>query len=383
MMKSPDIVIVGGGIIGSACAYELARAGTRVALVERGELAAEASGASAGLVGPRYRPMSVPMAALRDASYKRFGPLVVQVEEETGQRCGLIRTASLMVALDDASATALHERFVWQQSQGISSTWLSGDEARALEPMLAPSVSAAIRMDGEYAVIAPLLTQRLAEAAVLHGARLYRGTTVIGLPHHGTHVTGVALTDGLLPAGTVVLAAGAWTRFCGDWLGVPVPVFPVRGQIVAVERPPSLLRHVLLAGTGYVAARADGRIITGATEEPEAGFDKRVTVGGMQTMLDQLFTLLPGMRAATFSAAWAGLRPGSPDGLPLIGPLPGYENVFVASGHFRGGILFAPITAEIITALVTGTAPPLDAGPFSPARPRLLAPQRSLAGTTG
>jgi glycine oxidase len=364
----PDVIIVGGGIIGCACAYELARAGARVALVERGELAAEASGASAGLVGPRYRPMSAPMAALRDASYARFGPLVAQVEEETGQSCGLIRAASLTVARDNAEAARLREQFAWQQREGIASTWLSGDEARALEPLLAPSVLAAIRRDGEHSVIVPLLTQRLAEAAALRGARLYPGATVVGLPHEGTRVTGVALSDGILPAGAVVLAAGAWTRFCGEWLGVPLPVFPVRGQIVAVARPPAPLRHVLLAGAGYIAAKADGRVIVGATEEPEAGFDRRVTAGGVRAMLDLLFALLPGMAAATFSAAWAGLRPGSPDGLPLIGPLLGYDNMFVATGHFRGGVLFAPITAAIIAAQVTGAPLPLEVTAFGPGR---------------
>jgi glycine oxidase len=212
------------------------------------------------------------------------------------------------------------------------------------------------------------LVEALARGAVALGAELRGGQVVRGLLRHGDRVRGVRLADGSTTlAGHVVLAAGAWAARCGDWLGYPVPVAPVKGQMLAVQPEGGTFRYTLYGRKGYLVPKADGSLFVGATVE-QAGFDRRVTVAGMHQLMQMLVTIAPDLAEARFLRAWAGLRPATPDHRPILGTVPGLQGVSLAAGHYRNGILLAAITGEVIAQVALGDAPSLSLEPFSVAR---------------
>jgi len=253
------------------------------------------------------------------------------------------------------------------QLRGLPGQWLAPAEARRLEPALSERILGAMYLPGDHQVDNRRLFQALLEAVLRAGVQVRAGTTVVGLLVRSGRAAGVAFADGSeLEAGAVVNAAGAWAGLLGGEAAQLAPTRPVRGQIVCLRGAPGLLRHVIRSPRGYLVPRASGEVLVGSTTE-DTGYDKSVTPAALRRLLRAAQVMVPGLEAASFVEAWAGLRPDTPDHLPILGST-NIENLFVATGHFRNGILLAPITAEILTGWLLRGKPPIAADDLLPER---------------
>jgi glycine oxidase len=331
------VVIVGGGVIGCAVAERLSRERRhQVLLLERDTLGAHASGAAAGLLAPVGDPGAARALDLSSRSMALFPELVERVER-SGIAVEFRRQESLTPAL-----TADEERFL----RGAAARWLDGEQARAEEPALAPGVRGAALVT--EAQVTPIrLVRALAHTAAAQGAEIAEGVPVGGLAVSAGAVHGVRTPDGPREADVVVLAAGPWSPALAEPAGVGLDVRPSRGQLVMLRPRPGGLRHILTWGASYLVPKPDGTVVAGSTEE-DAGFDDRPTAEGVAGLLAFATRAVPGLGEAAVERVWAALRPATPDGLPLIGPAPGLQNLVVATGHNRSGILLAPVTAEMV-----------------------------------
>lgn len=367
---APEVAIVGGGIAGCLLAYELVGRGARVTVFERERLGGEAAKAAAGILSPLLEAEETgPFLDLALDSIARFPLLVSQLQSETGLDVELVRAGALRVVHDADDEALVRDRLPWQQARGSAVGWLDRDELLTLEPHLAPSpaLRGAAYCPDEYHIESARLLNALALAAARRGVTFRVGAPVVGLARAGDRVTGVRLVDEEVPAGAVVLAGGAWTGAWGRELGVSLPVAPVRGQILVCRAlPPPLTRIVFSAG-GYLVAKRSGLVVLGTTED-RAGFTSEVTLGGIATIAATMAPLVPALAQAAFDHAAAGLRPWSPDGLPLLGAIPGWRGLYVNSGHYRNGILLAPGSATLLAELLTGAPPPALLAPFAPDR---------------
>ena len=365
-----DVAIVGGGVIGCAVAYYLAVAGARVTLLERDGLAGEASGAAAGILAPLAESGGPgPFLDLALAGLRVFPQLNETLREETGLDLEYLPTPVLRLAFRDDEERRLRDRLAWQKRTGLALHRLSAEEARALEPRLSPRVRAAVLSRDERQVNPGRLTQALAEAARRRGANLLPATTVTGFRRRGGRVTGVRASGGAgdVEADAFVLAAGPWTPALSRRLGVDLPIVPVRGQMLALSVGSAGVRHVIWGEGGYLVPKSGGHLYAGATVE-DVGFRPRTTRRGLAGLRRMAAAMMPSLRYAEVASAWAALRPGTPDGRPIIGPLPGWPNVYVAGGHFRNGILLGPITGRVVAQLITEGRTELPLEPFSPSR---------------
>lgn len=355
-----DVVIVGGGVIGCAIAYELSKLGRSTVVVERGPIGREASWASAGIISlPNKTDMAPERVELTRRGLDRYPGLVAELEEETGLSIEYRPNGAFAVAVDESSAEAVDRLGAWQRERGFRVEKLDSVTARELDPSLPEQMATVWFSPGVGALSLYRLTLALVAAAKNRGAAVMADTPVAAVTHQAGRVTGVRLADGEISCETVVLAAGAWTKLLGDALGVRLPTRPVKGQLVAFANPPIRPRYVIAGHGGYVVPRVDGTVLAAATEE-EAGFDRRVTGEGMRWLLDLAKTICPSLPAGEVISTWTGLRPGSEDGEPLIGPVPGFDGLWVASGHFRTGAKEAPGSAELLaSSLATGRTHPL------------------------
>jgi glycine oxidase len=367
-----DVVIVGAGVIGLATAWRAAGSGLAVTVVDPAP-ASGASRAGAGMITPisELNYGEEPLMHLGIASRDRYATFVAELEELTGMTTDYRAEGLLQVAFDADDLALIDDLRRFQQTVGVRTEALTGRECRRLEPMLAPSVRGGLLAPDDGAIDPRRLCAALIAAVERLGGTIVR-TRATEIVMAGDAAAGVRLAGGEeLRAGQVVLAAGSWT---GDLKGLPPGVLPeirpVKGQIVRLRtRVPFLARCTrgLVHGSPiYLVPRSDGEVVVGATQE-ELGFDTTVTAGGLWELLRDARELIPGVTELEFAEVIAGLRPGSPDNAPLLGPL-GPPGLHIASGHFRGGVLLAPITGEIMTELLaTGRVPEL-ANPFTPER---------------
>lgn len=360
------IIIVGGGVIGCAIAYNLAKGGAQTIVLERGEIAGQASGAAAGMLIPPSEP--VPPGPFRDlclASLALYPDLVPSIEAESGIDVQYLASGILLTAETEGRARAMRAYARWQHGLGRNVAWVEGDTLRALEPNLSRKVLGAAYSPDDRHVNPGLLTQAFAKAAAAHGAELRPMTAVTGFVRRGGRVTGVRTSSGETGADAVILAAGSWTKALGAKLGLSIPVRPMRGQMLAYRS--TALRHIVWGEDGYLVPKARGFVFAGATVE-DVGFRATPTQRGLAGLRRMATALVPALRYADVASEWAGLRPGSADGLPIIGRLPGWDNVYVAAGHFRNGILLAPVTGRLISQLVLEGRTDVEIGPFRPGR---------------
>ncbi|HVA88763.1 MAG TPA: FAD-dependent oxidoreductase, partial [Chloroflexota bacterium] len=307
-MGMADVLIVGGGVIGASIAYHLAERGARVTVLERGRNGGHASLASAGLLHPQVDP-EAPRAlrALSAESCARFPDLTARLRELTGidpqyQTCGWLRTA-----LEPAHMAGLQARLTEQTRRDFDLRLMSGDEARAMEPGLSPDVIAALHHPHGAQVYAPALLAAYLHATVRLGGTVRCGVETRELLMSAGRVRGARTTDDeTIEAGHTVLAGGAWTPTLAAGLGITVPVFPMRGQILALHAIPAPLRQVVFGPGIYLAPKVDGSLIAGATYE-DVGFDDRLTAGGMSALLTAAQLTAPVLAGATFREAWVGL----------------------------------------------------------------------------
>jgi glycine oxidase len=362
-----DVAIIGGGIMGSAVAMRLAQRGVGVTVVERGIPGAEASSAAAGILGPQMEADGPgPLLELGLASRALYPALASELRDATGIDVGYDRSGVLAAALDDDGERELQQRRAWQLQRRLNVGWLSGEEVRAREPALGPAVRAALEFPDDAQVNARELARAFSQAAAAAGARFLTGRYVRRVVIERGVATGLELDGETLAAGTVVVAAGSWSGLV-EGGGVPSTVVrPARGQLVSIETRPPLFRHVVSVRGGYLVPRRDGTVIAGSTVEM-AGFRKQVTVGGLAAILTLARTLVPALADAEVTGSWSNFRPFTEDHLPVLGTTP-VRGLVLATGHFRNGILLAPITAEAIAELVATGRSAIDLAPFSVSR---------------
>ncbi|NUL83102.1 MAG: FAD-dependent oxidoreductase [Armatimonadetes bacterium] len=351
MSAQDPIVVIGAGAVGSATAYELARRGRPTVVLESLSDGGATSAASAGLINPlsMFEPELAELGLIGMRLYDEWSARLlkdVQIDIEW------LKTGSIRIALTDSEAKTFREEAKRLKTLEPGVEPLSPDEARKIEPLIGPNCRGAILVPGEGNVSGLHLVRALRAAAILHGAELYRGRPVVGFETKGSTVTKVTSAGGSVQASAVVLAAGAWAEPLLKNLGVQIGIKPVRGQLLILADAPKPLRHILGSVLNYVAPKRNGTITLGATVE-DAGFDLRATADGFAQLLGSLAATYPALGNATVTGFTVGLRPGSPDGLPLIGRLPGYDNVYLAAGHYRHGIMLAPVTGIAIADLIT------------------------------
>ncbi len=363
-----DVAVVGGGVIGCSVAYHAARRGASVVLLEAGEIGAGASGAAAGMLAAQAEAHDPgPLLDLLLAGREAHRSFEQKIREATGLDPEYVWEGTLRVATDEQSRERLRTNHLWQKEQGLTTRWLEGDEARELEPALSPETVAALHLPEDGQVNSPRLVRTLALAAVREGARIEEYARAVGLGVEGSRVTGVRTPEGEVAAGCVVLASGEGSAALAGGIGVRVPVRPVKGQILSVVPRYLPVKSNVWGGRCYMVPKRDGRVVIGATVEPGER-DPRPTLGGLAALSGAAVDLVPELSGAAFATAWGGLRPGTPDGLPIIGPVEERDALLVATGHYRNGVLLAPITGEAIAALALGEEPPLDLSPFLPGR---------------
>jgi len=361
------IVVVGGGIIGCATAYELARAGCAVTLLERATPGAEASGAAAGMLAPLGDSAPSPFEELAIASWRLYPKVAAELREQTGIDVEHVTRGTIypLFALGEVRLAEARAARHTAKEFGIEA-W-DAAEVRDHEPALAANVRGAMFVRGDHWVNNQRLVIAYAQAAVAAGAALRTGLSVSRVVVESGRVRGVVADGERVDGEAVLLAAGAWTGQLVASFGGRLPVEPKRGQMAALTHVPPLLRHCVHGEDVYLVPRPSGELLVGATVE-RVGFQGAVTAKAIAGLLGAAIELVPALGDLAISRTWYGFRPWAPDGLPVLGPWPGVEGLWVATAHFRNGILLAPITAQLMTAWITGGKPGMDVGDFLPDR---------------
>jgi glycine oxidase len=372
-----DVVIVGGGIIGLAIAWRARQAGMSVVVLERDRVGWGTSRVAAGMLAPvaevEFGEGGRRVLELGLCSAAMWPAFARELEERTGVSVGLMATGTLVAARDEDDARELERQLELRRSLGLAVKRLRASQARELEPALAPTVRLALEAPDDHSVDPRLALAALERACRSAGVEVREHASVdrvelLGEPAEQAgdpafwrrgpraRVAGVTLVDGsTVPAGQVVLAAGPWSEHIqGPWAGAGVPVRPVKGQILRLRDPagPGLLARVLRFRGGYLVPREDGTYVLGATVE-ERGFELAPTAGGVYELLRDAHELVPGITELHIEELSVGLRPGTPDNVPLVGPGDAHGLVW-ATGHYRNGILLAPLTAELVVGLLAG-----------------------------
>jgi glycine oxidase len=369
--ESADVAIVGGGIVGLACAWRARRRGLSVTLLERDAIGRAASYVAAGMLAPvsevEFGTAGRRVLELGLRSAAIWPAFAAELEEAAGMEVGLLRTGTLVLARDEDEARELERRLAFRRSLGLRAQRLRASEAREREPGLAPTVRLAIEAPDDHSVDPRLALAALRRACEIAGVAIREHTDVesVELDEPGERVTGLILGGGArMSAERVVLAAGAWSAHIGGLpAGARVPVRPVKGQILRLRDPsgPGLLSRVVRFEGGYLVPRADGSYVLGATVE-ERGFELSPTAGGVYELLRYASELVPGIDELRVEELSVGLRPGTPDNAPMIGH-GALERLLWATGHHRNGILLAPLTAELLAGQLAGE----PAGPLAEA----------------
>jgi len=362
-----DVVIVGGGIIGLSLAYHLGGDGASVTVLERGEIGQEASTAGAGILSPQAEmEENSPLTELCLASPNGYKEFVDGLVAKTGIDIEFSQAGLLYVGFCRQDEQELERRYRWQKELRLPIQKLSANEALGLEKNLAPSVSAALFFPEEAHVDNVKLMEALRVACTQVAVRLVTGCLGTAVKSDGQGVSGVESNWGFWPAANVIIAAGSWSGMISTPLAYQVPIRPARGQMVAVRSPAPSLSRPVYSRRGYLVPRKDGRILLGSTVE-WAGYNKSVTLEGLQQILSATLEIFPSIKTLPFAGCWAGFRPHCEDGNPVLGATE-VAGLYFATGHFRNGLLLAPITTSLLSDLIIkGTSSKLLEA-FSPLR---------------
>jgi len=363
----PDVIIVGGGLMGCSVAYWLAKDGAEVVVLERSVPGAEASSAAAGILGPTVESFEDALALqLGRRSRELHAELADELDELFGVDIGFRRCGVVKLAFDEAELAELDSQASSLGVHGIRCERWSPEELVRAEPAANPEALGALSIAEDAQVEPKKLLSAVALGAENAGAHFRSGSTVRAVLVEEGRVRGVELAGESLLADRVVVAAGSWTTLIP---GLPIDsetIFPVRGQMVATHTRPPIFRRVVFGAGGYVVTRPDGRVLCGSTME-RVGFERGITFGGIADVIDKATRIAPGLRLAAVEEHWSSFRPGTPDGLPLVGET-GIEGLFLASGHYRNGILLAPLTAQLIADAIRGQGHSREAEALSPRR---------------
>jgi glycine oxidase len=378
-----DVLIIGGGVIGLSLAWDLARHGQAVRVIDQGAFGREASWAGAGILPPAKANSSQhPCEQLRGLACDLHPQWADELQRLTGINTGFRRCGGLHLARTLGEAAALTAWAGLLREEGIEIERLSAADVGEIEPGIeaaaiprralateslvpgpAAPLSAAFLVPDEAQLRNPRHLQALVAACERADATLTPHTTITDLILNANELSALQTSKGTLRARQYCFAAGAWTGQLLKRLGIATGILPVRGQMVLFhrERPP--ITRIINEGSRYLVPREDGRVLAGSTEE-EVGFDKRTTEEAIADLTNFARDLVPALRQAAIEKTWAGLRPGSFDGLPYLGSLPGLKNAFVAAGHFRSGLFLSTATAVVMSQLLRGEEPQIDLAPF-------------------
>ena len=361
MPETADVVVIGAGVVGCSVAYYLAREGVNVTLLEREAIGSGASAHATGslsLLGAEFSPGA--SFQIARASYAEFPKIVPELESATGMDLLYQRRPSLRLALDDEEADLIKDLMVWQQPR-VQMRWIDAGEVQSIEPRLSPSIIGAVYEDESAQLDSYRFNLALARGAELKGANIIH-RDVTGLVTSGTTISGVQTASGEIHCGTVVVAAGTWSRAFTPWLGFPVPVRPMKGERLLLNYPGEPLRVLISSPKrGHMISRMDGLTSVGSTggrdyDQKELfwgeEFDRQPTEAARLELLQRAIDVFPDLERAELVQQLAGSRPLSPDSKPIIGPVPGREGVLLATGHTTKGIHLGPITGRIIADYV-------------------------------
>jgi glycine oxidase len=368
--SAPGVIVIGAGAIGLAIGWRLSQRGVRTLVLEAKQPASGATGVAAGMLAPVTEADfgEEALIALNLAGLRRWPAFAADLLSATGSDCGYRESGTLTVAVDRDDEEVLRRMHDYQRSLGLDARWLSARDCRRLEPGLAPRIAGGIDAPHDHQVPPRLLARTLAAALAAAGGELRTGARVVCISSRPGGVS-VELSQGdSLDADAVVIAAGAESGTL-DGVPEPVPVRPVKGQILRLRAhwpAPLPAGRVIRTPEVYAVPRPDGDLVVGATVE-ERGWDRTVTAGGVLELLRRAYEVLPGVVELELAEATAGLRPGTPDNGPIVGES-GTRGVWWATGHWRNGILLAPLTAEAIAKAMAGEEPPEEFAPFGPAR---------------
>jgi glycine oxidase len=367
-----DVVIVGGGVIGCCIAYYLTLGGARVTLLERGHLASGASGVAAGMLAPQVEaPFADPFFEVCLLGRAEHAPLAEALLEDVGLDVEFRRTGILRVASTESERVDLQRMLRWQAARGLAAEWVDSDDLGMCEPLLkgvaGRLLAGGLWLANEGQVRGPRLVQALAQAALQRGASFFEGTPVIDIATSGERVTGVRTPTGLVEADTVILAAGVWSPDLTRGLGVDLPVVPVKGQILSLRGLGRAPKQVIWSGECYLVPRPDGEIVLGATEE-EGNYDARPTLAGFNRLTEAALEVVPAVGGFSVDGFWAGLRPAAPDRFPIVGWAPGVRGLFLATAHYRNGVLLGPLTGRRVADHILHSADLVEFAPFGAER---------------
>ena len=368
MADSSEVVVIGGGAAGCAAAFCLAEAGIRTTIVEREGVASYASGYSAGGLNPlQGAGIPGPLAPMAWQSFRMHLELWERLEEVSGVDFHARRINSVDAAFDDSEFAGLEEtRALFEAADGFSAQWADASELLRDEPRLAGDVLGGLRLFGNAALDSRLFTQALRRAAESLGATVRRAG-VTALQARGGSVEGVELDGGQIACDAVVVATGPWSGDAERWLGVPIPVEPLKGEILRLRPPGGHLSHDWAGAGVSLYARAGGLAWVGATEQRK-GWDVRPSEWARRKLSSGAARLMPSFADAELALHTACLRPVTPDWLPILGRAPGWDNAYLATGAGKKGILLAPAMGGAVANLVAGGRPSLDLSPFAPER---------------
>lgn len=365
-MKSPnDVIIIGGGIIGCSIAYRLAQAGCAVTVVDKGQPGQEASWAAAGMLTPNadaFHAIPETLSELSFASHDLYPDFITELEEETRLKIGYQTTGSVCVACDFNEAQILAGLVERQIRANRKADEIARADFHRFLPGIAERVEVAVFLPDDSYVNNRELMNALVAACQKRGVAFRTQSPVTGLISQDSQVLGVNLPSEQLFADVIVNTAGCWSGSIPLPASLKLPVKPVRGQMICLEKQPQLLQHLVHSSFCYFVPWPDGRILLGSTLE-NAGFNKVVTAQGVHSLLHAALEILPVLKEARIRETWAGLRPGTPDDLPILGTT-SLDNFIVATGHYRNGILLAPITAKLITELILSGKPSASLAAF-------------------
>lgn len=374
-----DVLIIGAGVIGLGIARELRRKGiSKITVLERGEIGRESSYAAAGMLAPNAETDKIDdFFHFCNQSNQLYPAFSEELLNETGIDIELERSGTFYLALRDADVEEIRRRYEWQKNAGLSVERLSAAEIRQAEPFVSPDVREGLFFPNDWQVENRRLLTALHKYAELSGITIVSGAEVESLLKSDGKIIGAKTNSGEYFAEKTILTTGAWTSLIAvPGLKLP-PVKPIRGQILSYKTVKRLFFHVIYSPRGYIVPRLDGKIVAGATVE-DAGFENRTTEAGISYICENTAEIAPNLANLEISEKWSGLRPFAADGLPILGDLPQAKNLYIATAHYRNGILLTPLTAQIMAEKITGESNSKYLDIFSPNRFPLSAAGRDF-----
>ncbi|MFB3164437.1 glycine oxidase ThiO [Neobacillus sp. 179-J 1A1 HS] len=357
MENSFDVAIIGGGINGASIAYQLSKIGRKVIIIEKNQLACQASSAAAGMLAAQAElEQDGPLYQMALESQKMFSDLSSELFEYSGVDIEYVNKGLLKIAESEEIALEVKKQVTFQRKWDPAIKWLDTKELREMESSLSPSLAGGMYLPNDGHVQPAKLTQAFAKAAVHFGAELRQHTEVLSFKFENSQVKGVITTNGIVNCDQVVVATGAWSAKLMRESGINISVYPVKGECFSVRTEKPIINTTIFSDKRcYLVPKRNGEIYIGATMI-ENTYDHSVTPNGIARLIERATQLVPQIKDAAWERVWSGIRPQTGDGLPYIGEHPRWKGLFVAAGHFRNGILLSPFTGKLVADLVTGNA---------------------------